>query len=209
MILGLRIYRHLYGFPMPQCDFVVPDEPQWPYWMKNMPLGLWSTVCRIQQEMMRQYYPERVAMLYAMNYLWWQPPGRVDKRFWGPIDRGAKGGPFHSLQGSKPIKNWPHGMPNWEEARSIHRELNITGANFFFYPREDIPRSDDFKWLEKNRDPPSVVVPQYEDPEDIDADSRILSDYDEYQRGRRHLWETEEERRNWEEKEKKKKTEKR
>jgi hypothetical protein len=33
MMLGLRIYRHLYGFPMPMTDFVVPDEPQWPYWM--------------------------------------------------------------------------------------------------------------------------------------------------------------------------------
>jgi hypothetical protein len=33
MLLGLKIYRHLYGFPLVKTDFVVPDEPQWPYWM--------------------------------------------------------------------------------------------------------------------------------------------------------------------------------
>ena len=40
MLIGLRLYKHLYGFAMPQSDFRVPDEPQWPYWMVNMPLGV-------------------------------------------------------------------------------------------------------------------------------------------------------------------------
>jgi hypothetical protein len=33
MMMGLRIYRHLYGFPSVCTDFVVPEEPQWPIWM--------------------------------------------------------------------------------------------------------------------------------------------------------------------------------
>jgi hypothetical protein len=36
MMLGLKIYRHLYGFPLVKTDFVVPDEPQWPYWMAGI-----------------------------------------------------------------------------------------------------------------------------------------------------------------------------
>jgi hypothetical protein len=33
MVMGLKVYKHLFGFPMPHYNFVVPDEPQWPYWM--------------------------------------------------------------------------------------------------------------------------------------------------------------------------------
>ena len=33
LLLGLRIYRHLYGFPLVRPDFKVPDEKIWPYWM--------------------------------------------------------------------------------------------------------------------------------------------------------------------------------
>jgi hypothetical protein len=33
MMMGLRIHRHLYGFPCVRTDFVVPEEPQWPIWM--------------------------------------------------------------------------------------------------------------------------------------------------------------------------------
>ena len=66
MMLGLKIYKHLYGFPMPQSHFVVPDEPQWPYWMCNMPLGEWSTVARVQQEMMTTHYQHRVDILNSL-----------------------------------------------------------------------------------------------------------------------------------------------
>lgn len=74
MLLGLKVYKHLYGFPMPQWDFVVPDEPQWPYWMCGMPLGEWSFVARVQQKMLNNYYPHRVDMLNAMEFLWFIPP---------------------------------------------------------------------------------------------------------------------------------------
>jgi hypothetical protein len=36
MVMGLKVYKHLYGFPMPHYNFVVPDEPQWPYWMVSI-----------------------------------------------------------------------------------------------------------------------------------------------------------------------------
>ncbi len=48
MVLGLKVYRHLYGFPLPQSDFIVPDEPQWPIWMVGMPLGEWTAVATNQ-----------------------------------------------------------------------------------------------------------------------------------------------------------------
>jgi len=77
MLMGLKLYRHLYGFPMPALDFVVPDEAQWPYWMYNMPLGEWATVARVQQQMLLEHYPHRYDMLIAMDFYFWLPP---DKR---------------------------------------------------------------------------------------------------------------------------------
>ena len=59
MMLGLKVYRHLYGFPLPQSDFTVPDEPQWPIWMVGMPLGEWTAVARVQQQMLFKTFPER------------------------------------------------------------------------------------------------------------------------------------------------------
>lgn len=75
MYQGLKVYRHLYGFPLPQHNFVVPDEPQWPYWMVNMPLGEWASIARVQQQMLFEEYPERVDMLNGLEFLWWLPPG--------------------------------------------------------------------------------------------------------------------------------------
>mmetsp|Transcript_23997 Transcript_23997/g.53326 ORF Transcript_23997/g.53326 Transcript_23997/m.53326 type:complete len:752 (-) Transcript_23997:207-2462(-) len=86
MLLGLKLYKHLYGFPMPQTDFVVPDEPQWPFWMANMPLGEWSAVARIQQQMVQEHYSHRYDMLNAMEFLWWIPPGAsVPSKFYRPV----------------------------------------------------------------------------------------------------------------------------
>lgn len=62
---------------MPQGNFVVPDEPQWPYWMVNMPLGEWTTAIRIQQKMVAETYPHRRDMLNAMDFLWWLPPDEL------------------------------------------------------------------------------------------------------------------------------------
>lgn len=85
LLLGLKIYRHLYGFPLPQSDFVVPDEPQWPYWMNNMPLGEWTAVLRIQQKMVEEYYPHRYDMLNSLEFLWWIPPGPVQDKYYQPL----------------------------------------------------------------------------------------------------------------------------
>ena len=101
LLLGLRIYRHLYGFPMPQYNFVLPDEPQWPYWMAGMPLGglinltahyspwtstgEWSSILRVQQQMVLQHFPHRYNMLNAMEYLWWIPPGPIPAKYFQPL----------------------------------------------------------------------------------------------------------------------------
>lgn len=83
MLLGLKIYKHLYGFPMPQSDFLVPDEPQWPYWMVNMPLGEWTAVARIQQKLIAEHYNHRKEMLDAMEFLWWIPPsGTIPMKYY-------------------------------------------------------------------------------------------------------------------------------
>ena len=85
MILGLKVFKHLYGFALPKYDFVVPDEPQWPYWMCGMPLGEWSNVVRIQQKMVEEFYPNRKDMLNSMEFLWWIPPGPVDEKYYSPV----------------------------------------------------------------------------------------------------------------------------
>jgi hypothetical protein len=74
MFQALRIYNHLYSFPMPQEYFVVPDEPQWPSWMVGIPLGEWAAVCRIQQKMLAKEYPNRKDLLDALEFIWWIPP---------------------------------------------------------------------------------------------------------------------------------------
>jgi len=85
MILGLQIFKHLHGFPMPNSEFVVPDEPQWPTWMVGMPLGEWTTIARIQQKMIEEWYPHRKDMLNALEFLWWIPPGSVNSKYFIPL----------------------------------------------------------------------------------------------------------------------------
>jgi hypothetical protein len=85
MILGLKVFKHLYGFPLPQSDFVVPDAPQWPYWMTNMPLGEWAAVARVQQKMIEEYYPHRRDMLNALEFMWWIPPGTIPSKYFRPV----------------------------------------------------------------------------------------------------------------------------
>ena len=85
LVMGLKIYRHLYGFAMPQSTFVVPDEPQWPYWMNQMPLGEWAAIARIQQRVIEEHYPERYDMLNALGFIWWIPPGVVPPKYFRPV----------------------------------------------------------------------------------------------------------------------------
>jgi hypothetical protein len=85
LIIGLKIFRHLYGFPLPQYDYKVPDESQWPYWMIGMPLGEWTAAVRMQQNMIDEYYPDRKDILNAMEFLWWLPPGKLPDRYYAPL----------------------------------------------------------------------------------------------------------------------------
>eukprot|EP01038_Epipyxis_sp_PR26KG_P004357 gene4357-6165_t len=86
MLLGLKVFNHLFGFPVPLCDFVVPDEPQWPYWMAGMPLGEWATAARMQQAMLQEHYPHRKDMLNALEFIWWLPPDSTfPKKYYEPL----------------------------------------------------------------------------------------------------------------------------
>jgi len=86
MLLGLRIYRHLYGFPMPRYNYVVPDEPQWPTWMVGMPLGEWAAVARVQQQILAEHYPERKSMLVSMEVFFWMRPGPIPEKYYDPVE---------------------------------------------------------------------------------------------------------------------------
>jgi len=85
LIYGLKVYNHLNGYPMPPHNFVVPDQYQWPTWMVGMPLGEWSSIARVQQRMIREYYPERYEMFNALDYLWWLPPGPIPDKYFEPL----------------------------------------------------------------------------------------------------------------------------
>ena len=85
MLMGLKLYKHLYGFAMPLYNFVVPDEPQWPYWMSGMPLGEWSAIARVQQQMIEEHYPHRRDMMNALDYHWWIPPGPLSPKYFRPL----------------------------------------------------------------------------------------------------------------------------
>ena len=85
MLIGLRLFKHLNGFASPQSDFVVPDEPQWPFWMAGMPLGEWAAVAKIQQAMVEEYYPERRELLNVLGFIWWVPPGKMAKNYYTPL----------------------------------------------------------------------------------------------------------------------------
>lgn len=85
LIMGLKVYKHLYSFSMPHTHFVVPDEPQWPYWMVNMPLGEWSAILRVQQKMVIEHYPHRRDMLNSLEYIWWLPPGNLPAKYFRSV----------------------------------------------------------------------------------------------------------------------------
>jgi hypothetical protein len=81
LFIGLRLYKHLYGFAMPQTNFIVPDEPQWPYWMVNMPLGEWAAIARVQQQMIEEHYSDRKDLLDSLSFPWWIPPGKIPVKY--------------------------------------------------------------------------------------------------------------------------------
>lgn len=85
MIMGLRLFKHLNSYSTPEFDFVVPDEPQWPYWMVNMPLGKWAAIARIQQKMLNHHYPQRKDMLNALGFMWWYPVDGIEEKYFDPV----------------------------------------------------------------------------------------------------------------------------
>jgi hypothetical protein len=80
MMMGLRIYRHLYGFPCVRTDFVVPEEPQWPMWMAGEGLNL---LC------VRAFPVKRV--VYVVWYLCVDSPNWLCAYFVCVFDRGGHG----------------------------------------------------------------------------------------------------------------------
>jgi hypothetical protein len=52
-----------------------------------MPLGEWSAIARIQQNMIAEYYPHRRDMLNALEFLWWIPPGScISNKYYQPVE---------------------------------------------------------------------------------------------------------------------------
>lgn len=72
-LLALRVYTHLHDFLLPDDDFVIPNEPQWPIWMVGLPFGKWTNNIRIQKKVIEKFYPERKAMLDSLDFTWWVP----------------------------------------------------------------------------------------------------------------------------------------
>ncbi len=85
MIMGLRLFKHLNSYSTPEFDYIVPDEPQWPYWMVNMPLGKWAAIARIQQKMLMTHYPQRMDMLNALGFMWWYPVDGIEEKYFDPV----------------------------------------------------------------------------------------------------------------------------
>jgi len=75
LLHGLRKYMVEEDHCTPPSDFVVPrDEAFWPVWMRGMPLGEWAATLRVQQQMVKEYYPERTNILNTMEFMWFVPP---------------------------------------------------------------------------------------------------------------------------------------
>lgn len=86
-IMALRIFKHLNFHTVMPYEYVVPSSPQWPYWMEGIPLGLWSCIARIQQQMIATRYPTRKQMLDDLGFLWWIPPDPdVPRKYYLPIE---------------------------------------------------------------------------------------------------------------------------
>ena len=87
MLWGLKLLKKQEEMCMPDTDFVVPDDdPIWPRWMVGMPLGQWAATLRVQQQMVKEYYPQRVAVLNALEFLWFIPPGPTfPEKFYEPL----------------------------------------------------------------------------------------------------------------------------
>lgn len=85
MFLGLKIYKHLYGFALVQYNYVVPDDGVWPIWMIGMPLGKWATIVRVQQQLVQAHYPHRWEILNSLEFMWWMPPGPIEEKYFQPL----------------------------------------------------------------------------------------------------------------------------
>ena len=50
-------------------------------------VGEWSSILRVQQQMVLEHYPQRYDMLNAMEYLWWIPPGPIPDKYFEPLQQ--------------------------------------------------------------------------------------------------------------------------
>jgi hypothetical protein len=50
-----------------------------------MPLGEWSAILRVQQQLVFEHYPQRKDMLNSLEYAWWLPPGHIPQKYFRSV----------------------------------------------------------------------------------------------------------------------------
>ncbi len=85
MFIGLRIYHMMHGICLPPEEWCCPDEEEWPYWMLNMPLGRWTSICRVQQQLLLEKYPQRHQMLRELGFKYWIPASTLHPKYFSPL----------------------------------------------------------------------------------------------------------------------------
>jgi hypothetical protein len=51
----------------------------------GMPLGEWSAILRVQQQLVFEHYPQRKDMLNSLEYAWWLPPGHIPQKYFRSV----------------------------------------------------------------------------------------------------------------------------
>lgn len=70
---ALKLYYYLYADATPPEDYIIPDEDPWPHCLVGCPFGKWASYARLQKKTLAKYYPERVRILDALDFIWWIP----------------------------------------------------------------------------------------------------------------------------------------
>lgn len=71
MASALQMYFLYFGTTIMDEKYVIPDTPIWPEWMIGMELGKWCAIAKIQQNVLRRFYPDRHQILSDMGFTWW------------------------------------------------------------------------------------------------------------------------------------------
>jgi hypothetical protein len=81
------MYDHLCGdLFLTDATYKVPESVCWPIWMKDMPLGEWAGVARVQQQILKNHYPERYKLLNEMDFPLYLPPYNLDEKYYEPLE---------------------------------------------------------------------------------------------------------------------------